>query len=124
MVYNLAIAWGVGYFIYIYIFSFDALSEDELVKLAQLWLLPFVFGLHGLVAGNLLKAVAEGKFPGLRRAVVEKSRNYGIFGPLGQLIFFPLILAEPKRPITAALLGAGFWGVLLAVFIQFVFPAL
>lgn len=122
--YITAIIISLVNFIYIYGYKFDSLSEEELVLYSPLWLLLFIFGTHGLVAAKLVQKIDAGKYQNMREALVQSSKAYGIFGPLRQLFFFPLIVVNIKSAILLAVLSTLIWGALLVLFFQFVFPEL
>ena len=123
-IYITAIVLAIIDFIYIYAFRFDDLSEDQLVLYSPLWFLFFIFGIYGLVASNLKKQVDEGKYQDLREALVHSSESYGIFGPLRQLFFFPLIFLNLKNTFFLAIISALIWAGLLFLFFQFIFSML
>lgn len=52
----MALAFGVVYFIHIYVFEFDRHSEEDLIKISYQWAAPGLFGLAGLLAESLGKS--------------------------------------------------------------------
>jgi len=122
--YITAIILALVNFIYIYGYKFNSLSEEQLVFFTPLWLLLFIFGTHGLVANTLIQQVDEGKYRNTREALVQSSKSFGIFGPLRQLFFFPLIILNQKNALLLAVFSALIWGALLVLFFQFIFPVL
>lgn len=115
---------GLGLFIFTYALNFDSLSEEELVRQSYYWLLPFLFGLFGLFLNGLNKKVDQGEYGTVRQALVGSSKSYGLFGPLIQVIFFPVIFINIRNTPAMAVLGALIWGFLLFLFNLFVFPQL
>lgn len=123
-IYITAIVLAIIDFIYIYAFLFDDLSEDQLVLYTPLWFLIFIFGIYGLVSNKLKKQVDQGKYQNMREALIHSSKSFGIFGPLRQLLFFPLIFLNLKNTFLLAIVSAMIWAGLLLLFFQFIFPML
>lgn len=122
VIYITAIVLAVIDFIYVYAFHFDDFSEEQLVLYSPLWFLFFIFGIYGWVASYLKKQVDEGKYQDLREALVHSSESYGIFGPLRQLFFFPLIFINLKNTFLLTVISTLIWAGLLALFFLFIFP--
>lgn len=123
-VYITAIVLAVINFIYIYVFRFDDLTEEQLVLNSPLWVLLFIFGIYGTTISKLQKQINEGKYQTLREALVYSSESFGIFGPLRQLFFFPLFFLTLKSLFLTAFVSALIWAGLLVLFFQFIFPKL
>ena len=123
-VYITAIVLALINFIYIYIFKFDSLSEEKLVLYTPVWLLLFIFGIYGLLSSKLMKQVNEGKYQNMREALVQSSKSFGIFGPLRQIFFFPLIFLNLKNTFLLAIVSTLIWAAILVLFFQFIFPEL
>ena len=123
-IYITAIVLALINFIYIYIFKFDSLSEEKLVLYTPVWLLLFIFGIYGLQSSKLMKQVNEGKYQNTREALVQSSKSFGIFGPLRQIFFFPLIFLNLKNTFLLAIVSTLIWAAILVLFFQFIFPEL
>ena len=123
-IYITAIVLALINFIYIYIFKFDSLSEEKLVLYTPVWLLLFIFGIYGLQSSKLMKQVNEGKYQNMREALVQSSKSFGIFGPLRQIFFFPLIFLNLKNTFQLAIVSTLIWAAILVLFFQFIFPEL
>ena len=123
-IYITAIVLALINFIYIYIFKFDSLSEEKLVLYTPVWLLLFIFGIYGLLSSKLMKLVNEGKYQNTREALVQSSKSFGIFGPLRQIFFFPLIFLNLKNTFLIAIVSTLIWAAILVLFFQFIFPEL
>ena len=123
-IYITAIVLALINFIYIYIFNFDSLSEEKLVLYTPIWLLLFIFGIYGLQSSKLMKQVNEGKYQNTREALVQSSKSFGIFGPLRQIFFFPLIFLNLKNTFQLAIVSTLIWAAILVLFFQFIFPEL
>ena len=123
-IYITAIVLALINFIYIYIFNFDSLSEEKLVLYTPVWLLLFIFGIYGLQSSKLMKQVNEGKYQNMREALVQSSKSFGIFGPLRQIFFFPLIFLNLKNTFQLAIVSTLIWAAILVLFFQFIFPEL
>ena len=123
-IYITAIVLALINFIYIYIFNFDSLSEEKLVLYTPVWLLLFIFGIYGLLSSKLMKQVNEGKYQNTREALVQSSKSFGIFGPLRQIFFFPLIFLNLKNTFQLAIVSTLIWAAILVLFFQFIFPEL
>lgn len=125
MLYILSIVFSVVLFVYIYAFRFDALSETQLVFYAPIWFFFLVFGIYGCVATTLSRQVENGQYKSIREAFIENSKSFGIFGILGQLLFFPMIILNFKTNVMAlTITSALIWLGGLVLFFQFVFPVL
>ena len=123
-IYITAIVLALINFTYIYIFRFDSLSEEKLVLYTPVWLLLFIFGIYGLLSNKLLKQVNEGKYKNTREALVQSSKAFGIFGPLRQIFFFPLIFLNFKNTFQLAIVSTLIWAGILVLFFKFIFPEL
>jgi len=123
-IYITAIVLALINFIYIYIFKFDSLSEEKLVLYTPVWLLLFIFGIYGLLSSKLMKLVNEGKYQNTREALVHSSKSFGIFGPLRQIFFFPLIFLNLKNTFQLAIVSTLIWAAILVLFFKFIFPEL
>jgi len=123
-IYITAIVLALINFIYIYIFKFDSLSEEKLVLYTPVWLLLFIFGIYGLLSIKLMKLVNEGKYQNTREALVQSSKSFGIFGPLRQIFFFPLIFLNLKNTFQLAIVSTLIWAAILVLFFKFIFPEL
>lgn len=120
--YIFAIVFGLGLFVYVYGIEFDSYSESALIQMTPVWFLPLFFGIYGFVAEKLIHMVDEGKAPNFRRAIMVWLG--ALFGLLGFAIFFPFLFVKGKNSMVVALTGTAVWGLLLAVFIFAIFPAL
>ena len=123
-IYITAIVLALINFIYIYLFKFDSLSEEKLVLYTPAWLLLFIFGIYGLLSSKLMKQVNEGKYQNTREALVQSSKSFGIFGPLGQIFFFPLIFLNLKNTFLLVIVSTLIWAAMLVLFFLFIFPEL
>ncbi len=123
-IYIATLVLGLINFVYIYVFKFDSLTEDQLVLYTPIWLLLFIFGAYGIFSCKLMREVKEGHYQNMRAALVESSKSFGIFGPLRQIFFFPLIFLNVKNVFFLALVSTLIWAVLLVLFLQFIFPEL
>ncbi|MGD8769922.1 MAG: hypothetical protein PVJ06_07740 [Desulfobacterales bacterium] len=123
-IYTTAIVLALTTFIYIYIFKFDSLSEEKLVLYTPVWLLLFIFGSYGLLSSKLMKQVKEGKYQNTREALVQSSKSFGIFGPLRQILFFPLFFLNLKNTFLLAMVSTLIWAAVMVLFFQFIFPEL
>ena len=54
---------GLGIFICFYIFNFDSMSETELLNNVLYWYIPLIFGVFGLAAIRLHKAMDRDSNP-------------------------------------------------------------
>ena len=120
--YITAIVLALINFIYIYFVKFDSLSEEKLILYAPVWSLLFIFGIYGLLSTKLIKQVNEGKYQNTREALVQSSKSFGIFGPIRQILFFPLIFLNLKNTFQLAIVSTMIWAVILVLFFQFIFP--
>lgn len=123
-IYITAIILALIDFIYIYILKFDSLSEEKLVFFTPIWLLLFIFGTYGLLSSKLMSLVNEGKHQNTREALVQSSKSFGIFDPLLQIFFFPLIFLNLKNPFQLAIISTLMWAAMLVLFFKFIFPEL
>lgn len=123
-IYISAIIIAVINFIYIYAFHFDDLSEEQLVQYTPFWFLFFIFGIYGFVLSKLKKKVDKGEYKNTGEALVHISKSYGIFGPVCQLLFFPLIFLDFKNIFLLSIFCVLIWTGLLFLFFKFIFPEL
>lgn len=112
----------------IYFFFFDAISERVLVRISPLWFMPIIFGLYGYRAESLLDMIARGEAEDFREAYSKWSLKYLRENPIpamaAGLIFLTIPWFRWKKPLMVALTGTVFWGVLLIVFFEGIFPSL
>ena len=120
-IFRLSIIFGIGIAVYIYGFFFDQLSEEQLVGLSPLWLLPIIFGAYGFIAESLLALIEKGEAKTIGAAAFIFLRTLPI---VGIILMLPFLVVRGDSAITIAFLSALFWGVLLILFFQLLFPLL
>lgn len=113
---------GVGGALYILGIAFDSFSERELLWWAPVWFLPLIFGIYGFIADKLIRLVQEKRAPTLRHALLLWFG--GFFGLISLVVFFPFLFSKGRNSLGVALMGTIVWGLLLAIFIFGIFPAL
>ena len=113
---------GVGVALYILGIAFDNFSEQELLWWAPAWFLPLMFGIYGFIADKLIRLMQEKRVPTLRHALLLWLG--GFFGLASLVLFFPFLFSKGKNSLSVAITGTVVWGLLLAVFIFGIFPAL
>ena len=123
-IYKTSIVLALIHFVYIYLYKFDSLSEEKLVLYTPVWFLLFIFGIYGLQSSKLMKQVNEGTYQNTREALVQSSKSFGIFSPLRQIFFFPLIFLNLKNTFQLAIVSTLIWAAILVLFFQFIFPEL
>jgi hypothetical protein len=121
LLYLLAMAAGAAGALYVYGVAFDDLSEEQLVQLSALWLLPLVFGAYGFVAEKLLKLIDEGDDLSIARAALIWTNALPV---IGIVLLLPFLFIKGSNPTAIALIGSLFWVVLLLGFLMVVFPLL
>lgn len=121
LLYVLAIAVGILGALYVYGVVFDDLSEEELIQLSALWLLPIVFGTYGFIAEKLLQLIDEGDELTIARAALIWNNAVPI---IGAILILPFLFIKSRNPFVIALLATVFWILLLAGFFAVIFPLL
>ena len=119
--YLLAIAAGITGAIYIYGFVFDDLSEEELILLSALWVLPTVFGAYGFVAEKLLSLMDEGNDLSIARAALIWTNALPV---IGIFLLLPFLFVKGSNSISIAFFATLFWALLLLGFLAVIFPLL
>jgi len=119
--YQATIVTGIAVAVYIYGFAFDDLSEEKLVRLSALWVLPVVFGVYGFVAERILKLVDEGDAQSIAQATLIWTRALPI---IGAVLLLPFLFVKGSSSIGIALRASLFWAVLLVGFFALIFPLL
>ncbi len=112
----------------IYFFFFDAISERVLVRISPLWFMPIIFGLYGYRAEGLLDMIARGEAEDFREAYKKWFHQYlrenSLFAMAAGLLFLTIPWFKWRTPLMAALIGTIFWGVILILFFEGIFPSL
>ncbi len=119
--YQAAIAGGVIGALYVYGVAFDELSEEQLIQLSALWLLPVVFGIYGFVAERLLQLQDEGDDLSIARAALMSTSALPV---IGIVLLLPFLFVKHNNPIGLAFLATLVWAVLLFGFFAVIFPLL
>jgi hypothetical protein len=136
VVFVTALLLGLGLAAFVFIVMFDELPESKLLVLWPLPLLPFTFGLYGLLAG-------VGGGSSAPAASAPESRGQAVFGAVMAAVFrvippiislgvallllllgLPLMLIKSKNPFTVATVGTAMWVPLIAIFLVVFFPSL
>lgn len=120
--YTICVIVGVGIALYIFGIAFDNFSEQELLWWAPVWFLSLVFGIYGFITDKLIRLMKEKRVPTLRHALFLWFG--GFFGPISLALFFPFLILKGKNSLSISITGTIIWGILLAVFIFGIFPAL
>lgn len=120
-IFQLAIAVGVAGAGYIYGVAFDDLSEEQLVQLSAVWVLPVVFGVYGYVAERLLQLVDADDGVSLAQATLIWTRALPV---IGAVLLLPFLFAKGRTAVSIAFWGTLFWALLLVGFFVWIFPLL
>ena len=133
--YFLSIILGIGFFVYLYFFNFDNLSETELVNSVLYWYIPVIFGIYGIMAlriktkiGNEETHVIKYLFSGRDVVLTVLAILLAITGVLGiLLLFIPLAIFKLKSDhydFSVAFVGTLICLVLLWLFFNVLWPSL
>ena len=120
-VYLLAIFAGLAGAAYIYGAAFDDLSEEQLVYLSALWVLPIVFGVYGFVAEKLLHLKEQDDDITIARAALIWTNALPF---IGIVLLLPFLFVKGRSALIIAFLATLFWALLLVVFFAVLFPLL
>jgi len=117
-----ALAVGLSLAAYIYLVAFDNFSETELINMSLLWLLPFVFGLFGLLAPKYYNMPPEQRR--VRLLTLGTGMNLGIVGVILSLVLLLPLRVMKGKPLAVATTAAVYYVGLSWVFFNVIFPEL
>ena len=124
-------AAGIAGAVYIYVLNFDNFSETEMVQWSPWWFMALVWGMSGLYAERVVKAILQGKADSFVSGLHQATKGMvPIMTVLIYLLFFPPFFLlglhrwRINSPLLISLSVSLLWGIFLFVFLFGIFPSL
>jgi hypothetical protein len=118
---------GIALAIYIYLFNFRYLSEDDLIFWTPFWFFPIIIGYYGVTASKILARKHETRFEKAVSGIVfdvmkESAGGWAI--PFILILNLPFLITKSKSVLFTAFVGAIIWAIALFIFFKYIFPYL